>query len=144
MKAALPCALALLLVAAAASAAADGAAADAALVDGPKSRKLLGCGDLCRGLTRGPVARRICPGRTATVYGAKKTYPCGWESRSRALGSLSGGTRITYLSSYGNAPGSSFGLSLPAGVDMIPLIDNFSNIDNQCVVWVRHDYVCNV
>lgn len=52
--------------------------------------------------------------------------------------------QVTYLSSYGNAPGSSFGLSLPSGVDMIPILDEFSNIDNQCVVWVRHDYVCNL
>ena len=29
------------------------------------------------------------------MYGAKKTYPCGWESRIRALGTLYGGTRVS-------------------------------------------------
>lgn len=50
---------------------------------------------LVQGRTLGPAARRICPGRTVTVYGAKKTYPCGWESRIRALGTLYGGTRVS-------------------------------------------------
>ncbi|KAI7841156.1 hypothetical protein COHA_005122 [Chlorella ohadii] len=135
MKANLACMLALLSLLLAAA-----AAADAITYSGRKLKG--GCSDMCRGRTQGPVPRRICPGKTASVYGNKKTYPCGWQSSIRNLGTLGGNTRITYLSTYGNAPGSAFGLTLPAGVDMIPILDEFSNIDNQCVVWIRHDAAC--
>lgn len=79
-----------------------------------------------QGRTLGPVARRICPGRTVTVYGAKKTYPCGWESRIRALGTLSGGTRVSNYFVFVRCPPRPAtcppAALLPAGLPTLPCL----------------------